>query len=231
MQKYIDLAFEQATLSKAKKRKVGAVITIKAHGVIEPMVITGYNHNPNGESCEDENGNTVESVVHAEVAAIAGAEVALKHVNFDMSVLPHLYVTHQPCENCLDKFFQFVHFHYHTGNNVDMRKLVTVANTGMKFDANKLRFDLIPAIATESLATVLTYGAKKYKPNNWRSVDPQRYIAAFERHWHAYISGEMLDKESGLPHLAHCMTNLTFLLELGYKPEQQQTLADYCKNL
>lgn len=229
MQKYITLAFEQAALSKAKKRKVGAVITFKAHGGFD-KVVTGYNHNPSGGDCEDENGNTVSSVVHAEVAAIAGAEIALKHINFDMSKLPHLYVTHQPCENCLDKFFQFVHFHWNT-DKVDMRKLVTVAETGMKFDTNKLRFDLIPAIATESLAAVLTYGAKKYKPNNWRSVDPQRYVAAFERHWHAYISGEMLDKESGLPHLAHCMTNLTFLLELGYKPEQQQTLADYCKNL
>jgi len=77
---------------------------------------------------------------------------------------------------------------------------------------------------------VLHYGAKKYKPNNWRTVEPQRYVAAFERHWQAYLTGEMIDSESGLPHLSHCMTNLAFLLELRHVPDSQQTLEDYVKN-
>lgn len=225
---YIAIALDAATLSPAKKRKVGAVLVYwagdkKAHFI-------GYNHNLKpGVACEDEHGNTLATVIHAEEHAMASF-IAAEPI-YDSTQLPRLYVTHQPCENCLDRFFQFVREHWKTPGVINMRDLIIIAETGMKFDTNKLRFDLIPAIATESLAAVLTYGAKKYKPNNWRSVDPQRYVAAFERHWHAYISGELLDKESGLPHLAHCMTNLSFLLELGYKPEQQQTLADYCKNL
>lgn len=229
MDELMQLAFEQAAKSPAKKRKVGAVISfLDFDGSVQAAV--GYNYNPLQTACEDAAGNTLPDVVHAEVAAMAYFEANRMSLGMDAGLLPRLRVTHQPCENCLDKFFQFVRKHWDVADNIDMRELVIIANTGMKFDTDKLRFDLIPAIATEGLAAVLTHGAKKYKPNNWRSVDPERYVAAFERHWHAYISGEMLDPESGLPHLAHCMTNLTFLLELGYKPEQQQTIASYCKN-
>lgn len=227
---YMSQAFAVAAFSTAKKRKVGAVITFETAND-EVLTVEGCNYNPASSVCEDSSGNTLPEVIHAEVNAINNLEEALKRVSINAAVLPRLYVTHQPCENCLDKFFQAVHRYWGLNKHLDMRELVIIANTGMKFDTDKLRFDLIPAIATESLAAVLTYGAKKYKPNNWRSVDPQRYVAAFERHWHSYVSGERLDKESGLPHLAHCMTNLSFLLELGFKPEQQQTLADYCKNL
>lgn len=225
---YISIALDAATKSPAKKRKVGAVIVFWTAGNIKAHVI-GYNHNPCAKQCENEHGETLPTVVHAEQHAINNFVGNMPA--YDANIPPRLYVTHQPCENCLDKFFQFVRRYWTLPDVINMRELIIIANTGMKFDTDKLRFDLIPAIVPESLAAVLTYGAKKYKPNNWRSVDPQRYVAAFERHWHAYISGEMLDKESGLPHLAHCMTNLAFLLELGYKPEQQQTLADYCKNL
>lgn len=230
MDELMQLAFEAAKESVAKKRKVGAVIAYFDLGGSRHTV-RGHNFNPEQEACEDANGNTLPSVIHAEVAAMQEFEVWDSTDAYDATIMPHLYVTHQPCENCLDKFFQFVRKHWQVPDTVDMRNLVHVAETGLKFDTNKLRFDLIPAIVPESLAAVLTYGAKKYKPNNWRSVDPERYVAAFERHWHAYTTGEMLDAESGLPHLAHAMTNLAFLLELGYKPQQQQTLADYCKNL
>lgn len=230
MDELMHLAFEQAAKSPAKKRKVGAVISF-ADFDGSTQAAVGYNYNPQQRECEDANGNTLPDVVHAEVAAINYFERNNMHLGMDATVLPRLRVTHQPCENCLDKFFQFVRKYWSLqSEDIDMRTLVIVANTGMKFDADKIRFDLIPPIATEALAAVLTYGAKKYKPNNWRSVDPERYVAAFERHWHAFISGELFDKESGLPHLAHCMTNLAFLLELNYKPELQQRLADYCKN-
>ncbi len=231
MDELMQLAFEQAALSPAKKRKVGAVISF-IDLKDECITVTGYNHNlqdVNGP-CEDANGKTLTSVIHAEAHAINNFKAAELQFEVNSHVLPRLRVTHQPCENCLDKFFQFVRNYWIVPENADMRELVIVANTGMKFDTDKLRFDLIPAIATEGLAAVLTYGAKKYKPNNWRSVDAERYVAAFDRHWHAYIAGELLDQESGLPHLAHCMTNLAFLLELGHKPQQQQTIADYCKN-
>lgn len=229
MDELMQLAFEEAAQSPAKKRKVGAVIAY-FHKDGARCLAQGHNFNPFADMCEDSNGVTLPNVIHAEVAALEDFERWVDQDLLNTNLLPRMYVTHQPCENCLDKFFQFVRKYWQVPDTADMRELVIVANTGMKFDTDKLRFDLIPAIATEGLAAVLTYGAKKYKPNNWRSVDAERYVAAFERHWHAYTAGELLDSESGLPHLAHCMTNLAFLLELGHKPQQQQTIADYCRN-
>ncbi|MGL4219006.1 MAG: dATP/dGTP diphosphohydrolase domain-containing protein [Shewanella sp.] len=223
---YMQKAFEAAAMSPAKKRKVGAVIQWISLGGNQ-LWVSGFNYNPSKVECEDESGNTLPEVLHAEVVAIEKAKKELAGGYINKQYTPMLYVTHQPCENCLDKFFQFVRKYWQLPEHCDLRKLVVVANTGMKFDTDKIRYDLIPPIATEALAKVLTYGAKKYKPNNWRSVDPVRYVAAFERHWQAYLQGELIDAESGLPHLAMAMTNLTFLLELGYAPERQQTLQDY----
>lgn len=90
---------------------------------------------------------------------------------------------------------------------------------GQKFDSEKPRMDLIPPTAEHLLAEVLTHGAQKYAPNNWRKVPDAetRYIAAAMRHINAYRSGEHLDEESGLPHLAHAMCCLAFILELQYE--------------
>ncbi|HIP58739.1 MAG TPA: hypothetical protein EYH00_05495 [Archaeoglobus profundus] len=85
---------------------------------------------------------------------------------------------------------------------------------GLKYDDGKLRYDLIPPKALEELAKVITYGAKKYKPNSWRNVEPYRYEAALFRHIQEWRKGNKIDKESGLPHLAHALANLVFLIEL-----------------
>lgn len=69
----------------------------------------------------------------------------------------------------------------------------------------------------KELAEVLTFGARKYKPNNWRNCsDTGRYLAAAIRHGRALIEGEGIDKESKLPHRAHLATNVMFLYCLGY---------------
>ena len=84
---------------------------------------------------------------------------------------------------------------------------------GMKFDQEKTRFDLIDPYFHKDLAQVLTFGAIKYKPNNWQHVKDAktRYIAALERHTNAYKMGEITDQESGLPHMAHIACNSMFL--------------------
>ena len=65
------------------------------------------------------------------------------------------------------------------------------------------------------LAKVLTFGAKKYKANNWRECeDLERFKGAAMRHFEAYRMGEYFDSETGMPHLAQAMTNIVFLLEL-----------------
>jgi len=94
-------------------------------------------------------------------------------------------------------------------------------NLGKKFDTDKLRYDLIPPETIEELAKVLTHGAKKYAPDNWKNVEPfnDRYYSALMRHLEAWRKGEMIDPESGLNHLSHALTNVTFLL---WKSQKQQ---------
>ena len=85
-----------------------------------------------------------------------------------------------------------------------------------KFDNGKLMWDLLPLSMVEPIVKVLTYGAKKYRPNSWQCVrhGRDRYYAAMLRHIRDWQSGEFYDPESGLPHLAHAACNMIFLLWL-----------------
>lgn len=88
---------------------------------------------------------------------------------------------------------------------------------GVKYDEKKLRFDLIPPRPMQALAEIYTYGAAKYAPRNWEhGIEYSRIYAAVQRHLHAYWSGQTLDEESALPHLAHAMWGLTALLEFEF---------------
>lgn len=100
---------------------------------------------------------------------------------------------------------------------------------GLKYDEGKPRMDLVtrgfPKVLT-TLGTILGFGAKKYRADSWRQVPNgvSRYEAAAMRHFIAHSSGEKLDPESGLPHLAHAICNLMFVMELieageEYEPE------------
>lgn len=94
----------------------------------------------------------------------------------------------------------------------DRDKYVVQENGGMKDDSGKLRYDLLPPGPIRQLVEILTFGARKYAPNNWQKVDQQRYRDAMMRHYEAWREGEALDPDSGLHHLAHCMCNVMFML-------------------
>lgn len=87
---------------------------------------------------------------------------------------------------------------------------------GTKQDDGKPLWNLLPWKAVGLVVDVLTYGAKKYSPDNWRDVPEgkERYLSAALRHLSAYAQGEDIDAESGLPHLAHAATCILFMLEL-----------------
>lgn len=72
--------------------------------------------------------------------------------------------------------------------------------------------------------TVMQHGAQKYTRNNWRrGCEWSRVLNAALRHLHAILIdkdhkrvSEILDHDSGLPHIAHVVCNLSFLLEFMY---------------
>ena len=68
-----------------------------------------------------------------------------------------------------------------------------------------------------AMGRVLTHGAKKYSPDNWRRIKPEqrhRYLSAALRHLLAFLTGETLDPETGEDHRAHALCSLAFLVEL-----------------
>lgn len=74
--------------------------------------------------------------------------------------------------------------------------------------------ELIPAEAYEALAEVLTYGAKKYNPNSWQTIDQpiERYSGALLRHYTEFLKDpKSVDKESGILHVRHMFCNAMFL--------------------
>lgn len=94
--------------------------------------------------------------------------------------------------------------------------------TGRKDDAAKPMWDLLPYGEVEKIVEVLTFGAKKYAPDNWKKVpDAQRrYFAAMMRHLTAHQRGEDNDPESGLSHLAHAGCCLLFLMHFDASPPE-----------
>lgn len=85
-----------------------------------------------------------------------------------------------------------------------------------KADAGKPRWDLLPLNAVSAATRILTFGAGKYSPEGWRTVNQwrPRYYAALLRHLFRWWTGERNDPESGESHLAHVIVNAIFLYEL-----------------
>lgn len=85
---------------------------------------------------------------------------------------------------------------------------------GLKYDADKLRFDLIAVEPLEEVAAIYTMGAKKYADNNWRKgLKWGRVFGAIMRHLWAWWRGQDLDPESGRSHLAHAAWGCLTLME------------------
>jgi hypothetical protein len=86
-------------------------------------------------------------------------------------------------------------------------------SSAIKFDSEKPRMDLLPTVALEEIAKVLTFGAVKYSSWNWaQGLKWSRLLGAACRHLFAYMRGEDKDKETGLSHLAHLGCCVVFLL-------------------
>jgi Domain of unknown function (DUF5664) len=84
---------------------------------------------------------------------------------------------------------------------------------GKRYDVGKLRYDLLPPDALEQLVLVYTKGAEKYADRNWeKGMSWSRCFGPLMRHAWAFWRGEELDRESGLPHMAHAAWNCLALI-------------------
>lgn len=95
-----------------------------------------------------------------------------------------------------------------------MNKETANKTIGLKKDNGKPQWHLMPWKQLAAVVDILTFGAAKYAPNNWKFVPnaEERYEDALYRHLTAWSSGEKKDPESGKSHLAHVVCNALFLM-------------------
>lgn len=99
----------------------------------------------------------------------------------------------------------------------------------IKADIGKPRMSLVEPKFIEGLANILTFGAQKYDANNWKLLPKDqlwRYKDSLLRHMNAYLSGELIDPESGMPHLDHVSCNIMFLRYFEHQVETPTTSAE-----
>lgn len=237
---YEKAAMKAAEESTAEKRKVGAVVVAQNGGYT-----SGWNYHPDGGPCEDAQGNTREGVIHAEVCALNNFKevyagevpraIYITHPpcsNCELAIYDAGILTANICvvENFMkfDKekprvdliplsVFQILD---KTRFPLYFKTLALINNRDVK-TRRELLVDLAKEIRSfigvYEVGTILAYGAKKYKPNNWRNVDDiNRYYAALARHvLEVDIHGnKALDADSCQLALAHALTNILFILEL-----------------
>lgn len=83
---------------------------------------------------------------------------------------------------------------------------------GLRYNAGKLRYDLLHPKATEGLVKILSFGASKYEPRNWElGMKWSKVIPSLKRHIAAIEKGEDYDPESGFLHIDHVQCNAHFL--------------------
>ena len=89
---YMKMALVWAENSHCKRNKVGALV-VKNNVIISD----GFNGTPSGTDncCEDEDGNTKWTVLHAELNCIA--KLAKSNISSEGSTM---YVTLSPCKDC-----------------------------------------------------------------------------------------------------------------------------------
>lgn len=101
-------------------------------------------------------------------------------------------------------------------------------NGAKKYDEDKsIMGELLKFKGFGAVSAVLTFGAKKYGRSNWTKLHAQdRLLDAAIGHMYSHVQGEEFDKESGLPHIAHAVCSLLFLLEHSEKRYDRNLIGD-----
>ncbi len=81
-----------------------------------------------------------------------------------------------------------------------------------RYNAGKPELSYIDLTCFIPAAKVLEFGALKYERDNWRKgFAVTKVLDSMLRHIAALQRGELIDPESGLPHIGHIQCNAMFL--------------------
>ena len=85
-----------------------------------------------------------------------------------------------------------------------------------KFDEGKRDYTLVPMDIIDAIEAIREFGLKKYSdPENWKTVEIERYWKAVLRHTRAaWNDPYKKDPESALPHIWNIACNLSFMISL-----------------
>ena len=101
---------------------------------------------------------------------------------------------------------------------------------GLRYNSDKLRYDLIPPLANRECAKVWTKGLDKYPAGNWEKGMPwSEVIASALRHLEAIRLGEDIDPEDGCLHAAHLQCNAQMLTEYYFTKQDFDNRKKYDK--
>lgn len=94
-----------------------------------------------------------------------------------------------------------------------MEQLKPDGGGGLRYDADKLRLDLLPVEWPLELTRVLTVGSYKYQDRNWElGMHWSKCIGALQRHLMRWQAGNMVDAETGCHELAMVAWNALALM-------------------
>ena len=104
-----------------------------------------------------------------------------------------------------------------------MKEKRMTSQTGGQKGQKSERHDLVVASFISELAEVCGKGAEKYSDDNWRRGYSWRLsYGAMQRHIRAFWTGEDLDPETGLSHLAHAAWHCMVLWKYSTAPQYAQ---------
>lgn len=111
-------------------------------------------------------------------------------------------------------------------NNLLESKPKLPEDVAIKFDDDKLRYDLLSPYALEEIVKVYNFGAKKYADRNWeKGLKYNRLLASMLRHIEAFRKGEDIDQDSNCHHMASVCFNAMAILHF-WKTQGNNTLDD-----